>query len=143
MITKLAITTVKVLDHDEALDFYVNKLGLEMGQDVTRGQFRWLTVRVPGDPSPEIVLEKPEPPVRDEDTAAQLRDLLARGAMDYLLFHTDDVRGLYETLKARGITGFTQEPTEHAYGTEMRLRDPSGNDIRILQPATVADEATT
>jgi uncharacterized glyoxalase superfamily protein PhnB len=62
--------------------------------------------------------------------------------MGSLVLHTDDVRGLYETLKARGVTDFTQEPTDHFYGTDMGIRDPFGNAIRVLQPAKAADEAT-
>jgi len=62
--------------------------------------------------------------------------------MSGLVFHTDDTRGLYETLKARGVTDFTQEPTEHFYGTDMGIRDPFGNAIRILQPAKISQEAT-
>ncbi len=64
MITKLNVTAIKVLDQDEALDFYVNKLGLEVAQDFMQGSFRWLTVRVPGDPDTEIYLEEPGPPRR-------------------------------------------------------------------------------
>ena len=141
MITKLNVTSVKVLDQDEALDFYVNKLGLEVGQDIHQGSFRWLTVRVPGDSGIEIFLEEPGPPLHDEATAAQLRELITKGAMGSLVFQADDVRSLYETLKARGVTDFTQEPTEHFYGIDMGVRDPFGNAIRILQPAKVAHEA--
>jgi catechol 2,3-dioxygenase-like lactoylglutathione lyase family enzyme len=142
MITRLNITSLKVLDQDEALDFYVNKLGLEVAQDFEQGPIRWLTVRVASDPSTEIYLEKPGPPAQDEATAEQVRELIAKGAIGFVAFQTDDVRGLYETLKARGLTDFTQEPTEHFYGTDMGLRDPSGNAIRILQPAKVADQRT-
>jgi len=142
MITRLNVTSVKVLDQDEALDFYVNKLGLELGRDIKQGPFRWLTVRVPGEPGIEIFLEEPGPPVHDEATAAQLRELITKGAMGSLVFHSNDVRGLYETLTARGVTDFTQEPTDHFYGTDMGVRDPFGNAIRILQPAKVAQEAT-
>ena len=134
MTTRLAVTSVKVLDQDEALDFYVNKLGLEKGQDIRQGPFRWLTVRFPNDPGVEIFLEEPGPPVHDEATAAQLRELIAKGAMGSLVFYTDDARGLYETLKDRGVSDFTQEPIEHGYGTDMGIRDPFGNGIRILQP---------
>jgi len=142
MITKLMVTSLKVLDQDEALDFYVNKLGLEVGQDFEQGLIRWLTVRVPSDPSIEIYLEKPGPPAHDEATAAQLRELITKGAVGWIAFQTDDVRGLYEVLKTRGVTDFTQEPTDHFYGTDMGVRDPFGNAIRILQPAKVAQEAT-
>ena len=142
MTTRLSVTTVKVLDQDEALDFYVNKLGLEKGQDIRNGPFRWLTVRFPGEPNVEIFLEKPGPPVHDEATAEQLRELITKGAMGSLVFETDDARGLYETLKARGVTDFTQEPTDHFYGTDMGVRDPFGNAIRILQPARNPQKVT-
>ena len=142
MTTRLSVTTVKVLDQDEALDFYVNKLGLEKGQDIRNGPFRWLTVRFPREPNVEIFLEKPGPPVHDEATAEQLRELITKGAMGSLVFETDDARGLYETLKARGVTDFTQEPTDHFYGTDMGIRDPFGNAIRILQPARNPQKVT-
>jgi catechol 2,3-dioxygenase-like lactoylglutathione lyase family enzyme len=142
MTTKLSVTAVKVLDQDEALDFYVNKLGLEVGRDIRQGPFRWLTVRFPEDPDVEIFLEEPGPPVHDDATAAQLRELITKGAMSSLVLETDDARGLYETLKARGVTDFTQEPIEHSYGTDMGIRDPFGNGIRILQPAKVGRAAT-
>jgi catechol 2,3-dioxygenase-like lactoylglutathione lyase family enzyme len=141
MITKLVVTAIKVLDQDEALDFYVNKLGLEVGQDVQQGPVRWLTVRVPGDPGIEIYLEEPAPPAYDGATAEQLRELITKGAVGWVAFQTDDVRGLYETLKERGVTDFTQEPTDHFYGTDMGVRDPFGNAIRILQPAKVTEDA--
>ena len=139
---RLNVTSVMVLDQDEALDFYVNKLGLEVAQDIKRGPFRWLTVRFPGDPGVEIFLEQPGPPVHDDATAEQLRELISKGAMSTLVIQSDDVRGLYETLKARGVTDFTQEPTDHFYGTDMGIRDPFGNAIRVLQPAKGAQPAT-
>ncbi|TMF29637.1 MAG: VOC family protein [Chloroflexi bacterium] len=141
MITKLNATSIMVLDKDEALDFYVNKVGLEKGQDIKQGSYRWLTVRVPDDPGTEISLEEPGPPVHDEATAAQLRELITKGALGGLVFQSDDVRGLYETLKARGVTDFTQEPADRFYGTDMGIRDPFGNAIRILQPKKVAHAA--
>jgi catechol 2,3-dioxygenase-like lactoylglutathione lyase family enzyme len=142
MIANLNVTTIYVLDKDEALDFYVNKLGLEVGQDFTQGSYRWLTVQVPGDAGTQINLEEPGPPLHDEATGAQLRELVTKGAMNGLVFQTDDTRALFEALQARGVTDFTQEPTEHFYGVDMGIRDPFGNAIRILQPAKVADEAT-
>jgi uncharacterized glyoxalase superfamily protein PhnB len=133
MITKLNVASIYVLDKEEALDFYVNKLGLEKGNDIKQGDYRWLTVRVPGDSNTEISLEVPGSPLHDEATGAQMRELITKGAMGGLVFLTDDVRGLYESLKARGVTDFTQEPTDHFYGTDMGIRDPFGNPIRILQ----------
>ena len=141
MITKLNVATIYVLDKDEALDFYVNKLGLEKGSDVKQGSYRWLTVRVPGDVT-EISLEQPGAPLHDEATAAQIRELITKGAMTGLVFQTDDARGLYETLMSRGVTDFTQEPTDHFYGTDMGIRDPFGNPIRILQQGKVPQKAT-
>ncbi len=143
MITKLNVASIYVLDKDEALDFYVNKLGLEKGNDVRQGSYRWLTVRVPGNGGTEISLEQPGPPLHDEATAELLRELITKGALNGLVFNTDDVRGLYETLTKRGVTDFTQEPTEHFYGTDMGLRDPFGNAIRIVQQGPVAQETTT
>ncbi len=143
MITKLNVATIYVLDKDEALDFYVNKLGLEKGNDVRQGDYRWLTVRVPGERGTEISLEAPGAPLHDEATAAQIRELITKGAMSGLVFVTDDVRGLYDELVSRGVTDFTQEPTDHFYGTDMGLRDPFGNAIRVLQQgeATLRREA--
>jgi uncharacterized glyoxalase superfamily protein PhnB len=140
MITKLNTASIYVLDKDQALDFYVNKLGLEKGSDVRQGDYRWLTVRVPGDVT-EISLEVPGTPLHDEASASQLRELIAKGALSGLVFNSDNVQGLYETLKSRGVTDFTQEPTEHFYGTDMGLRDPFGNAIRILQQGKVGSPA--
>jgi catechol 2,3-dioxygenase-like lactoylglutathione lyase family enzyme len=132
VIAKVNVASLYVLDKEEALDFYVGKLGLEKGNDVQQGSYRWLTVRVAGGGT-EISLEEPGPPLHDEATAEQLRALITKGALGGLVLVTDDVRAFYETLKARGVTDFTQEPTDHFYGTDMGVRDPSGNAIRILQ----------
>lgn len=142
MITKLNVASIYVLDKDAALDFYVNKLGLEKGNDVQQGSYRWLTVRVPGNGGTEISLEQPGPPLHDDATVEQLRELITKGALGGLVLNTDDARALYETLKARGVSDFTQEPTDHFYGTDMSLRDPFGNAIRILQQGNAAQEAT-
>jgi catechol 2,3-dioxygenase-like lactoylglutathione lyase family enzyme len=133
MISRLNVATIYVLDKDEALDFYVGKLGLEKGNDVQQGDYRWLTVRAPGDQPTEISLEQPGPPLHDEATAERLRELITKGALGGLVFITEDAHALYDALRARGVTDFTQEPTEHFYGTDMGVRDPFGNHIRILQ----------
>ena len=142
MITNLNVATIYVLDKDEALDFYVNKLGLEKASDFKQGSYRWVTVRVPGQTGVEISLEQPGSPLHDDATADQIRELISKGALSGLVFHTDDTRGLYESLQERGVTDFTQEPMDHFYGTDMGLRDPFGNAIRILQPKVVAAAAT-
>jgi len=143
MINKLDVASIIVLDKEEALDFYVNKLGLEVGSDVRQDDYRWLTVRVPGDGSTEISLEEPGPPLHDEATAEQLRELVTKGALGGLVFKVDDIRDLYETLKARGVTDFTQEPTDNFYGTDMGLRDPFGNAIRFLQQGDGGDATSS
>jgi catechol 2,3-dioxygenase-like lactoylglutathione lyase family enzyme len=142
MITKLNVASIMVLDKEEALDFYVSKLGLEKGSDVKQGSYRWLTVRVPTDPGVEISLEEPGPPLHDEATAEQIRELITKGALGGLVFWADDVKALYEELQDRGVTDFTQEPIDHFYGTDMGIRDPFGNPIRVLQRGKVAQKAT-
>ncbi|MFT4296699.1 MAG: VOC family protein [Micropruina sp.] len=134
MLTAINVVTVYVLDKEEALDFYVDKLGLEKGNDVQQGDYRWLTVRVPGGAGPEIMLETPGAPAHDPASTELLRELIAKGALGSgLVLLCDDVRALYDELRGRGFTDFTQEPTEHFYGIDMGVRDPSGNAIRIQQ----------
>ena len=104
------------------------------------GSYRWLTVRVPGNGYGDF-LEQPGSPLHDDATAAQLRELISKGAMSSLVLHTDDVRGLYETLQERGVTDFTR-----ANGALLRHRHgpplPFGNAIRILQQGKVAQKVT-
>lgn len=134
MLKSIHISGIFVLDQDEALDFYVGKLGLQVSNDMDLGFMRWLTVRVPGEPGREILLEKPGPPAMDEASANQVRDLVTKGATGFAVgFTTDDCRKTYERLLAQGVE-FTQEPTERFYGTDCAARDPFGNPIRITQP---------
>jgi catechol 2,3-dioxygenase-like lactoylglutathione lyase family enzyme len=134
MFTSIKISQIYVLDQDEALDFYVGKLGLEVNTDTDLGFMRWLTVNVPGDPEREILLEKPGPPAMSAETAGQVRELLTKGAIGgSLFFITDDCRKTYETLLAKGVE-FTEEPTERPYGIDCGLRDPFGNSVRFSQP---------
>ena len=136
MLKQLINVQVWVHDQDEALAFYTDKLGLELREDVTvpeMGNFRWLSVGVPGQEDVAITLMAvPGPPVFEEETRAQIHALLAKGASGGLFFATDDVRGTYEELKGRGVE-FTQEPTEQPYGLDAGLRDPSGNQFRMVQ----------
>ncbi|EEP72021.1 glyoxalase/bleomycin resistance protein/dioxygenase [Micromonospora sp. ATCC 39149] len=124
---------IYVLDQDEALDFYVGKLGMEVNTDADLGFMRWLTVNLPGDPEREILLEKPGPPALDPATAEQVRELLTKGALGgYLFMTTDDAQKTYEDLVAKGVE-VTDEPTERPYGIDFGIRDPFGNKIRIGQ----------
>ncbi|MEV0971351.1 VOC family protein [Microtetraspora glauca] len=142
MFKALTHSHIYVFDQDEALDFYVGTLGLEVNTDADMGFMRWLTVNVPGQPDREILLEKPGPPALDEATAEQVRELVAKGAIGLLIFTVDDCRKTYETLLGKGVE-FTQEPTEHFYGTDCALRDPFGNAIRFTQLAPRPHEPTS
>ncbi len=136
MLNAIRISHVWVFDQDEALDFYVGKLGLEVSADVDLGFMRWLTVRAPSDPEREILLELPAPPSVDEEAGRQIRELVSKGATGFTVgFSTDDCQKTYEELKARGVD-ITEEPTERSYGIDMAVRDPFGNHIRINQPPT-------
>jgi catechol 2,3-dioxygenase-like lactoylglutathione lyase family enzyme len=127
-------SSIFVLDQDEALDFYVGKLGLEVATDVDMGFMRWLTVRAPDDPDREVLLELPGPPAHDDATAAQVRELVTKGATGFSLgLRTDDCRKTYDELKAKGVE-FTDEPTDRFYGIDCGLRDPFGNHIRVVEP---------
>ncbi|MBK5333530.1 MAG: VOC family protein [Ilumatobacteraceae bacterium] len=133
MYNAITRSQIFVLDQDEALNFYVNVLGLEVASDIDLGFMRWLTVRVPGDPAREILLERPGPPAMDEATAAQVRDLVTKGAMGgWLCLTTDDAHATFKTLKQRGVD-ITDEPSEKPYGIDFGIRDPFGNAMRIGQ----------
>lgn len=135
MISSINIHGVFVLDQDAALDFYVGKLGMEIGTDIDLGFMRWLTVKAPGDPSREVLLELPGPPAHDPATAEQVREVLSVGAMGFTLgLTTDDARAEFARLDGLGVD-IVDEPTERFYGTDFGIRDPFGNSIRILQPA--------
>ena len=135
MLKQLTQVNVWVHDQDEALEFYTKKLGFELREDVTvpeMGNFRWLTVGVPGQDVALVLMAVPGPPVFDGETRDQINALMAKGAAGGLFFSTDDCRGTYEELKARGVE-FMQEPTEQPYGIDAGFRDPSGNQHRLAQ----------
>jgi catechol 2,3-dioxygenase-like lactoylglutathione lyase family enzyme len=131
---RLTVVTQWVHDQDEALAFYTEKLGMELREDVTLeelGGFRWLAVGPPGQPDMAVALLKiPGPPVYDEQTAAKLRDVVAKGAAGGLFFASEDLQRLYAQLSENGVE-IVQEPTEQPYGVDMAVRDPSGNEIRV------------
>ena len=135
MLKQLTHTQVWVHDQDEALAFYTEKLGMEHREDVTLpelGNFRWVSVGVPGQDVAITLMAIPGPPVFDEETRAQIHALMAKGASGGLFFATDDIHGSYEELKGRGVE-FLQEPTEQPYGVDAGFRDPSGNQFRLAQ----------
>jgi catechol 2,3-dioxygenase-like lactoylglutathione lyase family enzyme len=135
MLKQLTYTQVWVHDQDEALAFYTEKLGMELREDVTvpeMGNFRWLSVGVPGQDVAITLMAIPGPPVFDEETRDQIHALLAKGAGGGLFFSADDVRASYEELKSRGVE-FVQEPTQQPYGIDAGFRDVSGNHFRMVQ----------
>jgi catechol 2,3-dioxygenase-like lactoylglutathione lyase family enzyme len=135
MLKQLTHVNVWVHDQDEALAFYTEKLGLELRDDVTveeLGNFRWLTVGPVGQPDIALTLMSVQPDWLDDDTREQLTSLVGKGVAGGLFFSTDDCRAAYEELKGRGVE-FVEEPTERPYGIDAALRDPSGNQIRLVQ----------
>jgi predicted enzyme related to lactoylglutathione lyase len=138
---KIANTQLWVHDQDEALAFYTEKVGMEVRADVTvpeLGNFRWLTVGLPGQDDPSIVLMAiPGPPVMDAETAEQVKILMGKGFAGTVFLTTDDCQASYEELKGRGVD-FTEQPEERPYGIDSAFRDPSGNHIRLTQVRELA-----
>jgi predicted enzyme related to lactoylglutathione lyase len=133
---KLGSAQVWVHDQDVALDFYTNKLGMQVRSDVTlpeMGGFRWLTVSPAGQEDVSIVLMPvPGPPIVDGPTAEEIRALMAKGFASTLFLVTDDCQKAYEELSARGVE-FIEAPEERPYGIDCGFRDPSGNSFRLTQ----------
>jgi catechol 2,3-dioxygenase-like lactoylglutathione lyase family enzyme len=128
------VAGVYVRDQDEALAFYVDKLGFRVHTDARNGDYRWLTVQHPGQPSFQLGLFRPGPPMHDAATAKTLCEVVAKGAMPPLVLVVDDCRAAYERLSASGVE-FTQEPVDR-YGTvDAGFRDPSGNGWKMIESA--------
>ena len=133
---RIATTQVWVHDQDAALEFYTKKLGMQVREDVTlpeMGGFRWLTVAPAGQEDVAIVLMAiPGPPVMDDRTAEDVRDLMAKGFTSAVFLVTDDCQKSYEELSSRGVE-FTDLPEQRPYGIDCGFRDPSGNTYRLTQ----------
>ena len=125
-----------VHDQDEALAFWTQRVGMEVRSDVTvpeLGNFRWLTVGPAGQPDIAVALmDIPGPPVMDEQTAGEVRNLMAKGFAGTVFLTTEDCKASYEELKGRGVE-FTEPPEERPYGIDAGFRDPSGNSIRLTE----------
>ena len=136
----LANAQLWVLDQDEALAFYVDKLGWTVHEDLSPpelGGFRWLSVSPTADADTAVVLMAiPGDPVFTKETADSVRDLLGKGASGALFLTTDDVQAEYEALKARGVD--LPEPTQQPWGVDTGFRDPSGNHIRLAQRVEIS-----
>ena len=135
MITRLTHATLFVLDQDQALDFYVNKLGFTKSMDMTTPTgFRWLTVSPPKQPDLQLSLLKVEQgDAMNEETSRLLRELLAAGGMSGGAFECDDCRATYADLSAKGVK-FPREPADQFYGVDATIEDPFGNTFTLLQP---------
>ena len=133
MLTAITITQIYVPDQDQALDFYVGKLGFEVQSDMHFGPMRWLTVNLPGQPDRAVLLEKPGPPSLSDETAAQVRELISKGAAGgHLFFACGDAYKTHAELRARGVE-IAEERVDQPCGIDFGLRDPFGNHIRIAQ----------
>ena len=126
------VAGIYVRDQDEALQFYTGKLGFEVHTDVRNGDYRWLTVRHPDQPTFQLGLFKAQAPVVDDSTAQSLNEAVAKGAMPPLVLVVDDCRATYQDMRGRGVE-FTQEPTERYGNVDASFRDPSGNGWKMLQ----------
>jgi len=122
---------IYVRDQDEALAFYVDKLGFKVHTDVKNGAYRWLTVQHPEQPSFQLGLYVPGPPVLDAASAQALKALVAKGAMPPLVMVVDDCQAAYERLKDKGVE-FTQEPIARFGNVDAGFRDPSGNGWKMI-----------
>lgn len=130
-----------VRDQDEALAFYVERLGFDVHTDVQNGDYRWLTVQHPEQPSFQLGLFKPGPPVHDAATAKTLFEVLAKGAMPPLVLVVDDCRAAYKQLSGRGVE-FTQEPVDRYGAVDAGFRDPSGNGWKMIEARSQSEKAT-
>ncbi|WP_405495786.1 VOC family protein [Streptomyces sp. NBC_00096] len=126
---------IAVDDHDKAIPFYRDVLGLEVRNDVGFEGMRWVTVGSPSQPGVDIVLE---PPLADPGASAADREavaeLLAKGLLRGVIFSTDDVDATFERVRAAG-GDVLQEPIDQPYGVrDCAFRDPAGNILRFHQP---------
>jgi predicted enzyme related to lactoylglutathione lyase len=135
MIQRMSHSAIFVLDHDQAKDFYVNKLGFEVKFDEKMANgFRWLTVSPKGQPELQIILMKvvKSSKLQDQDVAA-IGELMQKGAFGAGVFQTADCRKTYEELKAKGVQ-FLSPPKEQFYGVEAVFCDPFGNWFSMTEP---------
>jgi len=128
----IAMVGLYVRDQDEALDFYVGKLDFKVHTDARNGDYRWLTVQHPEQPSFELGLFKPQPPTVDEATAQVLNEVVAKGAMPPLVLVVDNCQASYDAMRERGVE-FTQEPIARYGRVDASVRDPSGNGWKMIE----------
>ena len=129
----IGVVGLYVDDQEAALKFYVGKLGFRVHTDVGNGPYRWLTVQHPDQPTFQLGLFTPGPPVHDDATTQTLKAMVAKGAMPPLVLYVADCREAYTRLKASGVE-FTQEPVERYGSVDAGFRDPAGNGWKMIQP---------
>ena len=129
---QVKVVGLYVRDQDEALAFYVDKLGFRVHADFRNGDYRWLTVQHPDQPTFQLGLFKPGPPVHDAATARTLAEAVAKGAMPPLVLAVNDCHAAYERLSALGVE-FTQEPISRFGSVDAGFRDPSGNGWKMIE----------
>ena len=134
MIQRQSHSTIYVIDHEEALEFYRDKLGFEVRTDISMDdELRWVTLSPKGQPDLEIVLMPITPgPAFDAGTAEEMKTLVTKGALGIGVFETDDIHGDYERLSKQGVE-FVAPPEEKFYGIEAIVKDNSGNWFSLTQ----------
>ena len=126
------VVGVYVRDQQEALEFYVEKVGFRVHTDVRNGDYRWLTVQFPDQASFQLGLFTPQAPMVDAATAQALREIVAKGGMPPLVMVVDDCRAAYDAMRGRGVE-FTQEPIARFGSVDAGFRDPSGNGWKLIE----------
>jgi catechol 2,3-dioxygenase-like lactoylglutathione lyase family enzyme len=128
----IGVAGIYVRDQDEALEFYVGKLGLAVHTDASNGGYRWLTVQHPDQPEFQLGLFRAQPPTVDQATARTIDEVVAKGAMPPLVLVVDDCRAAHDRFLSAGVE-FTQEPIERFGSVDASFRDPSGNGWKLIQ----------
>ena len=127
---KIKLTSVFVNDQEKALRFYTEVLGFSKTGDFTKGSYRWLTVGSPDEPhGAQLQLA-----LNDNPAGKTYQQAIFQQGQPAAMFYTDDVKGDYERIKARGAE-FTRPPTEVTGSTIAVLNDTCGNLIQITQLA--------
>jgi catechol 2,3-dioxygenase-like lactoylglutathione lyase family enzyme len=132
MSQSVQVAGIYVHDQDAALSFYVDKLGFSVHTDACNGDYRWLTVQHSDQPGFQLGLFRPQAPLVDDSTAANLNEAVAKGAMPPLVLVVDDCQAAYELFHSRGVE-FTQEPVERYGSVDASFRDPSGNGWKLIE----------
>ena len=137
MILRQSHSTIYVLNQDEALVFYRDKLGFEVRTDMPMSEAggpRWLTLSPKGQPDLEVILMPISVgPTLDAETAEEMKGLVRKGAFGVGVFQTDDLQGDHKRLSDQGVE-FLSPPTERFYGLEAVVKDNSGNWFSLTQP---------